>query len=103
MLFSGQVIEPKMVSIFDAKDLELVIAGTAEIDVVDWRNNTEYRSGYYDTHPVIEWFWEVIQLFDNEKRLRLLQVGVYLIICLSDLTLSCFISFSIYSCSTGYQ
>lgn len=40
-----QVIEPKMVSIFDAKDLELVIAGTAEIDIVDWRNNTEYRSG----------------------------------------------------------
>lgn len=40
-----QVLEPKLVSIFDAKDLELVIAGTAEIDVIDWRNNTEYRSG----------------------------------------------------------
>lgn len=63
-----------MVSVFDAKDLELVIAGTAEIDVVDWRANTEYRSGYYDTHPIIEWFWEIIQSFDNEKRLRLLQV-----------------------------
>lgn len=34
-----------MVSLFDAKDLELVIAGTAEIDVSDWRSNTEYRSG----------------------------------------------------------
>jgi len=40
-----QVIEPKLVSVFDAKDLELVIAGTAEIDLIDWRNNTDYRSG----------------------------------------------------------
>lgn len=72
------MIEPKLVSIFDAKDVELVIAGTAEIDVVDWRNNTEYRSGYYDTHPIIEWFWEIIQTFDNEKRLRLLQVYTWL-------------------------
>ena len=30
---------------FDASELELVIAGTAEIDAVDWRKNTEYRSG----------------------------------------------------------
>ena len=28
---------------FDARELELVIAGTAEIDVADWRRNTEYR------------------------------------------------------------
>ena len=32
-------------SIFDARELELVIAGTVEIDVADWRRNTEYRSG----------------------------------------------------------
>ena len=48
--------------------------GTAEIDVVDWRKNTEYRSGYHDTHPVIHWFWTCIEKkFDNEGRLRLLQ------------------------------
>lgn len=32
-------------SVFDARELELVIAGTAEIDLSDWRNNTEYRGG----------------------------------------------------------
>ena len=31
---------------FDARELELVIAGTVEIDVEDWRRNTEYRSGF---------------------------------------------------------
>ena len=38
-----------MISIFDARELELVIAGTADIDVKDWRGNTDYRSGLY-TH-----------------------------------------------------
>jgi hypothetical protein len=40
-----EVIDSRLVSIFDARELELVLAGTAEIDTVDWRKNTEYRSG----------------------------------------------------------
>ena len=39
------MIDSRLVSIFDARELELVIAGTAEIDIVDWRKHTEYRSG----------------------------------------------------------
>ena len=31
-------------------------------------------SGYHDQHPVIVWFWEAIEKFDNERQLRLLQV-----------------------------
>lgn len=100
-----EVVDPRLLAVFDARELELVIAGTAEIDVVDWRRNTEYRyvrysfmmqqkscdstnlqkcefcvtdvlatrSGYYDSHPVIIWFWMAIEKFDNERRLRLLQ------------------------------
>jgi len=45
MLCLWQVLDGKLVSKFDARELELVIAGTVEIDVVDWRQNTEYRSG----------------------------------------------------------
>jgi hypothetical protein len=40
-----KVLDHKHVSRFDARELELVIAGTLEIDVADWRRNTEYRSG----------------------------------------------------------
>ena len=40
-----EVIDPKLLAVFDARELELVIAGTVEIDVTDWRRNTEYRSG----------------------------------------------------------
>ncbi|CAL4116934.1 unnamed protein product, partial [Meganyctiphanes norvegica] len=68
-----EVIDPRLVGVFDARELELVIAGTLEIDVADWRKNTEYRSGYHDCHPVIQWFWTAIERFDNERRLRLLQ------------------------------
>lgn len=68
-----EVLDPRLVSIFDAREMELVLAGTAEIDVTDWRKNTEYRSGYHDQHDVIKWFWEAIDRFTNEQRLRLLQ------------------------------
>ncbi|GAB6021682.1 hypothetical protein CHUAL_004262 [Chamberlinius hualienensis] len=68
-----KVVDPRLVSVFDARELELVIAGIAEVDVHDWRKNTEYRSGYHDNHPVIQWFWLAIEKFDNERRLRLLQ------------------------------
>lgn len=68
-----EVVEPRLVSVFDARELELVIAGTAEIDLTDWRLNTEYRSGYHDNHPVISWFWTAMERFTNEQRLRLLQ------------------------------
>lgn len=40
-----QVVDSRLVSVFDARELELVIAGTAEIDLNDWRTNTEYRGG----------------------------------------------------------
>ncbi|XP_013103282.2 uncharacterized protein LOC106084257 isoform X1 [Stomoxys calcitrans] len=68
-----EVVDSRLVSVFDARELELVIAGTAEIDINDWRLNTEYRSGYHDNHQVIIWFWQVIEKFTNEQRLRLLQ------------------------------
>ncbi len=68
-----EVVDPRFLAIFDARELELVIAGTMEIDLEDWRRNTEYRSGYHDSHPCIIWFWTAIGRLDNERRLRLLQ------------------------------
>ncbi|MEE6490455.1 hypothetical protein FKM82_015884 [Ascaphus truei] len=68
-----EVVDARLVSVFDARELELVIAGTAEIDLTDWRNNTEYRGGYHDTHIVVRWFWVAVERFNNEQRLRLLQ------------------------------
>ena len=44
-LFCSKVMDSSLISIFDARELELVISGTADIDVKDWRRQTEYRSG----------------------------------------------------------
>ncbi|XP_016401747.1 E3 ubiquitin-protein ligase HECW1 [Sinocyclocheilus rhinocerous] len=68
-----EVVDSRLVSVFDARELELVIAGTAEIDLNDWRSNTEYRGGYHDGHVVIRSFWDAVERFNNEQRLRLLQ------------------------------
>uniref|UniRef100_A0A6Q2X6N2 HECT-type E3 ubiquitin transferase n=1 Tax=Esox lucius TaxID=8010 RepID=A0A6Q2X6N2_ESOLU len=68
-----EVVDARLVSVFDARELELVIAGTAEIDLADWRTHTEYRGGYHDNHIVIRWFWAAVERFNNEQRLRLLQ------------------------------
>uniref|UniRef100_A0A087XXF1 HECT-type E3 ubiquitin transferase n=1 Tax=Poecilia formosa TaxID=48698 RepID=A0A087XXF1_POEFO len=68
-----EVVDSRLVSVFDARELELVIAGTVEIDLSDWRSNTEYRGGYHDGHIVMRWFWAAVEKFTNEQRLRLLQ------------------------------
>jgi E3 ubiquitin-protein ligase HECW2 len=41
----NEAIEPQYVLMFDAREIELVISGIAEIDLRDWHTNTEYRSG----------------------------------------------------------
>jgi len=68
-----EALDLKMISLFDDRELELVIAGTADIDIKDWRQNTEYRSGYHDKHTVVEWFWDAVDSYSNERRLRLIQ------------------------------
>lgn len=33
-----------------------------------------FPAGYHDNHIVIRWFWAAVERFNNEQRLRLLQV-----------------------------
>ena len=35
--------------------------------------------GYSETDPVILWFWEVVEAYPNELKLRLLQVRMTLL------------------------
>ena len=68
-----EVVDPKQVQIFDARELELVLCGTIEIDLNDWKKNTDYRSGYHSAHEIINWFWQAVDRFDNDQKLKLLQ------------------------------
>ena len=73
-LLSGffEVIPQQLISVFDEKEMELLIGGISEVDIVDWKKNTEYKN-FLATDRVILWFWKVVESMDNEKRARLLQ------------------------------
>lgn len=68
----NELIPRDLISIFNDKELELLISGLPDIDLDDLRANTEY-SGYSAASPVIQWFWEVVQGFSKEDKARLLQ------------------------------
>jgi E3 ubiquitin-protein ligase HUWE1 len=49
-----------------------LISGLPEIDVDDWKNNTEYHN-YSASSPQIQWLWRAIRSFAKEERAKLLQ------------------------------
>uniref|UniRef100_A0A1I7XR63 HECT-type E3 ubiquitin transferase n=1 Tax=Heterorhabditis bacteriophora TaxID=37862 RepID=A0A1I7XR63_HETBA len=92
-----QIIDRDFLRVFTVDQLELVLSGSIEINLDDWRSNTEYRistldlivflnlvapfekvaltsyGGYYDEHVLIEWFWTTVEDMTNGNRLKLLQ------------------------------
>lgn len=68
------VVGRSVLRLLDAADLELVLSGSMDIDLEDWRRNTEYK-GFSDAHLVVCWFWQCVYEMNNEERLQLLQVS----------------------------
>ena len=52
--------------------MQYLLGGLPEIDVDDWRRNTEYN-GYSSDDQVIVWFWKAVENYDNEIKARMLQ------------------------------
>ncbi|CAN6217066.1 unnamed protein product [Urochloa humidicola] len=67
-----ELVPRDLISLFNDKELELLISGLPEIDLDDLKANTEYI-GYSAASPVIQWFWEVVKAFSKEDMARLLQ------------------------------
>ncbi|ODV87710.1 hypothetical protein CANARDRAFT_5025 [[Candida] arabinofermentans NRRL YB-2248] len=68
----NEMIPQELVSVFDERELELLIGGLAAIDIEDWKKHTDYR-GYQESDEVIQWFWKCISEWEGEQRARLLQ------------------------------
>ena len=51
---------------------ELMLSGIPEIDLSDWRANTEYLE-YSEEDDVIKWFWAVMEEFSQQERVLMLQ------------------------------
>ncbi|KAK4518814.1 ribosomal RNA biogenesis protein rrp5 [Mucor velutinosus] len=66
------VIPAPLIQIFNEQELELLISGLPDIDIDDWKNNTQYE-GYDASSPPVQWFWRAVRSFDQEERAKLLQ------------------------------
>lgn len=66
------LIPAELITVFDERELELLIGGIADIDVDDWKKHTDYR-GYTETDEVIVNFWKCVRSWDGEQKSRLLQ------------------------------
>ncbi|KAK3344396.1 hypothetical protein B0T25DRAFT_326327 [Lasiosphaeria hispida] len=66
------IIPEELIAIFNEQELELLISGLPDIDVDDWKSNTEYHN-YTAASQQIQWFWRAVRSFDKEERAKLLQ------------------------------
>ncbi|KAG0269162.1 hypothetical protein DFQ27_004558 [Actinomortierella ambigua] len=67
-----EIIPASLISIFNEQELELLISGLPDIDIDEWKNNTEYHN-YSSSSPAIQWFWRAVRSFDQTERAKLLQ------------------------------
>ncbi|ORY64156.1 uncharacterized protein BCR38DRAFT_208474 [Pseudomassariella vexata] len=67
-----EIIPAELIAIFNEQELELLISGLPDIDVDDWKSNTEYHN-YTPSSQQIQWFWRALRSFDKEERAKLLQ------------------------------
>ncbi|OMJ79080.1 hypothetical protein SteCoe_20987 [Stentor coeruleus] len=67
-----ELVPLELVSIFDSKELELLISGLPTVDLEDLRMNTEYHN-YTENSQVILWMWEVLNEFSSEERAEFIQ------------------------------
>ena len=66
------MVETDLISIFNAKELELLISGMPDIDIDDLKRNTNYN-GYRPADREIEWFWNIMFSLSRSEKAAFLQ------------------------------
>lgn len=54
-------------------ELESLLCGQRDVNVADLRAHTQYTQGYSEDSPTVQLFWQVLQGWEPERRLDLLQ------------------------------
>eukprot|EP00828_Plagiopyla_frontata_P005621 TRINITY_DN12303_c0_g1_i10.p1 TRINITY_DN12303_c0_g1~~TRINITY_DN12303_c0_g1_i10.p1 ORF type:complete len:136 (-),score=23.96 TRINITY_DN12303_c0_g1_i10:205-612(-) len=65
-------IRDRLLYLLDWKEVGMKLAGIETFDMTDMMLNTKYTGGYTDSQQIIQWFWEVIQEFDNKLKAQFL-------------------------------
>lgn len=67
-----EMVDPDLISIFTAKELELLISGMPDIDIHDLKKNTDYN-GYRPADKEIGWFWNIMFALNRSEKAAFLQ------------------------------
>lgn len=68
----NELVKPDLISIFTAKELELLISGMPDIDVHDLKKNTDYQ-GYKVSDKEIGWFWNILFSLSRSEKAAFMQ------------------------------
>ncbi|KAH8923855.1 HECT-domain-containing protein [Atractiella rhizophila] len=66
------IIPADLIRIFTPAELQLLISGLPDINVDEWRANTELHN-ISASDPVIGYFWRAVRSFSSEEKAKLLQ------------------------------
>ncbi|EAU91398.2 Huwe1 protein [Coprinopsis cinerea okayama7 len=66
-----EIVPKDLITIFNEQELELLISGTPDIDVDEWRAATDYV-GYTSSDPNIVWWWRALKSFNRDERAKVL-------------------------------
>ncbi|KAF0719475.1 Aste57867_1011 [Aphanomyces stellatus] len=70
------VLPASLLSLWDHKELELLLCGTETIDVADWKKHTYVvatKSGAANARAVVAWFWAILGSLSQAQLATLLQ------------------------------
>lgn len=71
--FNHLIPPNSIVGKLEVQDLDAMLAGAQEIDLDDWKRNTEYLNGYSESSQTIIWFWEFVEKLDDKDRRKVLR------------------------------
>lgn len=70
----NELVPENLLAIFDENELELLVCGTGDINVQDFKAHAVIVGGsWHFREKVMKWFWAVVSSFTQEELARLLQ------------------------------
>ncbi|KAG5675377.1 hypothetical protein PVAND_005286 [Polypedilum vanderplanki] len=67
------IIPDNLLSIFDENELELLLCGTGEYSIADFKANHIVNGSNQEFRRVLDWFWAAVSNFSQTEMARLLQ------------------------------
>ena len=60
------IIPKNFLTHLSTSELEIIIAGTPQIDLEDIKKHVQYN-GYSSSNQIVKWFWEILEGFKHEE------------------------------------